>query len=232
MFRLILILIAWLGIGITPICFAGSQTDSQDAVQIVNSMEKQLVAFVHETVDTLSYSSYKLGGRRFDTSNGIYILDCSNYVDHLLKTVTPRAYLSLVNSTGADTPTTQHYYSFFSHLSDKPKHHWNKIQQVKELQPGDIIVFRYKNSNRSGHVMVVMNKPLRDTNAFLVRVSDSAPSGHSQDTRPRHTSGIGIGTLLLKVNPKTGWPAAYAWKKGGFWQKNVRFAMARPVEFS
>ena len=45
-----------------------------------------------------------------------------------------------------------------------------------------------------------------------------------------HNSGIGIGTLQLKVNPKTGEPSAYAWKVGSCWKKNVKFAMARPYD--
>ena len=63
--------------------------------------------------------------------------------------------------------------------------------------------------------MVVMSKPIPSDDAYLVRVADSAPSGHSQDTRQSHTSGIGIGTLLLKVNPKTGKPSSLC-VEGGF----------------
>ena len=77
--------------------------------------------------------------------------------------------------------------------------------------------------------MVVMNKPVFDEDAYLVRVADSAPSGHSEDTRRAHKSGIGIGTLLLKVDSRTGRPSAYAWKVGSRWKQNVTFAMARPI---
>ena len=93
-------------------------------------------------------------------------------------------------------------------------------------------MFRYRNTRgneTSGHVMIVMNKPILDEDGFLVRVSDSAPHGHSKDTRSVSHSGIGIGTLLLKVNPETDKPNAYAWKIGAHFKKNVAFAMARPV---
>jgi hypothetical protein len=197
------------------------------------SLEKHLVNFVHKTVATLRYSDYKLGGRKFDTSRGVYIVDCSSFVDHILQRVSPRAYLSLVNATGADTPATQHYYEFFTELSSGPDNFWNKVEAVEQLRPGDILVFRYKNSRGSetgGHVMVVMDKPTQDSDVFFVRVADSAPSRHSQDTRQRNEAGIGIGTLVLKVNPRTGRPAAYAWGLGGLWNKNVNFAMARPID--
>ena len=104
---------------------------------------------------------------------------------------------------------------------------------VEKLQPGDILVFRYKNSRGTetgGHVMVVMDKPERASDVYFVRVADSAPSRHSEDTRHINESGIGIGTLLLKANPKTGKPSAFAWGVNGYWNKNVKFAMARPIE--
>ncbi len=118
-------------------------------------------------------------------------------------------------------------------MTYNPRHYWNKVDNVKELQPGDILVFRNnKNSHTgvSGHVMVVMNKPTRIQDAFMVRVTDSASSGHSQDTRLPHTSGIGIGTMQIKVNPDTGEPSAYAWKLGSTFEHHVNFAMARPSE--
>jgi hypothetical protein len=199
---------------------------------LVSSIEHRLVQFVHKTVDGVRYTSYKLGGRKFDASRGIYVLDCSDYVDNVLEAVNPRAYWSLADTMGSDKPTTQHYYEFFSGLSEYPSYYWNKIDDVEKLEPGDILVFRKSNATHrrigGGHVMVVMNKPVFDEDAYLVRVADSAPSGHSQDTRQPHRSGIGIGTILLKVNPRTGKPNAYAWKVGSRWNQ-VNFAMARPV---
>lgn len=197
-----------------------------------SSMEQRLVGFVQQTVASLRYSAYKLGGTHFDTSHGIYILDCSDYIDHILEKIYPNSYFNLIDSTGADKPTTQHYYDFFSALDEEPSDYWHKVDDVEQLQAGDILVFRYKNSFRrvrGGHVMIVMDKPIRDENAFLVRVADSAPAGHSQDTRPWHVSGIGIGTLLLKASPETGHPLAYAWRIGARWNKNVNIAMARPM---
>lgn len=197
---------------------------------LVASLGQHLVSFVMNTVDTLNFTKYKFGGSRFDISHGVYVLDCSSYVDHILQKVYPLAYSKLVNATGSDRPTTQHYYDFFSGLTDHSKHYWSKVGDVSNLQPGDILVYRFKNDT-GGHVMVVMDKPVRDySNAFAVRVADSASGAHSDDTRQHHTSGIGIGTLLLRVNKKTGTPSAVAWRIGSPWQKNVNIAMARPID--
>jgi hypothetical protein len=196
-------------------------------------MHKHLVDFVQKTVETLRYSDYKLGGSKFDTSRGVYIVDCSSFVDHILKKVSPRAYTSLVNATGAPTPATQHYYEFFNELSNNSDDYWNKVNNVEQLRAGDILVFRNKQNHRhqaGGHIMVVMDKPTKDMGVYFVRVADSAPSRHSEDTRQKNEAGIGIGTLMLKA-AKGGRPFAYAWAIGGLWNKNVNFAMARPTEW-
>jgi cell wall-associated NlpC family hydrolase len=207
-------------------------TTTTEHPSLISTIQQRLVNYVYKTVDTLNYNNYKFGGTRFDSRHGVYVLDCSSYVDHLLEQATPNAYFSLVNSTGADKPTTQHYYDFFTDLTSDNNYYWNKVEDVDQLRAGDILVFRYTNhmgNQTGGHVVVVMDKPIRDTNVFFLRVADSAHSRHSQDTRQRHESGIGIGTMLLKVNPKTGQPSAVAWGVGGYWNKNVNFAMARPL---
>lgn len=199
---------------------------------LLTSIEKNLVDFVRKTVATIRYTAYKLGGTRIDTSRGIYVVDCSTYVDHILKTVYPSAFTSLTSWSRSEKPTSDDFYHYFTNLSAQSQH-WNSIDDVEQLRPGDVLVFRYKNrtgNETGGHVMVVMDKPVREGNTFMVRIADSAPAGHSKDTRMRHTSGIGIGTMLLKVNPKTFQPYAYAWKVGSRWESNVNFAMARPID--
>jgi hypothetical protein len=194
------------------------------------SMDKRLVEFINKMVATLRYSAYKLGGTHFDTSRGVYIIDCSNYVDRLLKETYPRAYSKLVNWSRSAKPTTHDYYHFFTKLSDDPQRYWNPVEDVKQLRAGDILVFRKKTNMGSGHIVVVMDKPIRNKNMFILRIADSAPFRHSQDTRLPNVSGIGIGTMLLKVNPKTYQPSEYAWSLGSSWKKNFVFAMARPMD--
>ena len=210
-----------------------SEMRASNTPGFVASIEQRLVEFVHNTVATLRYSVYKLGGQRFDTNRGVYILDCSSYVDRILEAVYPHAYSKLVNWTGSEKPTSYDYYNFFTSLDTKPQPFWTTVDDVEQLHPGDILVFRYKNSSgdeTGGHVMIVMDKPIFDEDAFHVRVADSASSRHSEDTRVSNVSGIGIGTLQLKVNPKTYQPSAYAWRVGSRWKSNAYFAMARPIE--
>lgn len=196
------------------------------ATEIKHSVAN-LAGMVDKTIDTMRYSHYQMGGTQFDPNHGVYVVDCSSYVDRLLNQVNPHAYFSLVNRTGTTRPTTEDYYNFFNNLAYQNNHYWRKVDNASSLQAGDILVFRSGwNGGGSGHVMVVMNKPVRHDDVLLVRVADSASSGHSQDTRPAHASGIGIGTMLLKMDGTK--PAAYAWRVGAPWE-NVHFAMGRPI---
>lgn len=196
---------------------------------LLSTAEKKVVHFVRQAIANIRYNNYKLGGEKIDVNRGIYVVDCSRYVDYVLKNTYPSAFGSLKAWSGTATPTSYDYYQYFTNLSEDTTH-WDVIEEVGELRPGDILVFRNKNRSASstGHVMIVMDRPIKDGDAYLVRIADAAPTGHSEDTRIAHTSGIGIGTLLLKANPRTLKPRAYAWKVGAKWENNVKFAMARP----
>lgn len=228
-YRIILICIGLIG---NQICFAG------ETPQPVSQLEHKVATFTNNTVENLQYTSYKLGGRHFDLHKGIYVLDCSSYVDHILKNASPIAYHKLVNTTGSIEPTSRDYYEFFRSLpKNNPTRVWNKVENVKALHPGDILVFRFgkHHSVAQGHVMVVMNKPIPKINTqknstFSIRVADSASVRHSKDTRAVNDSGVGIGTMLIKANPQTGKPYAYAWQVGSHWVRNVKIAMARLLD--
>lgn len=208
-----------------------SRTLLQGAEHGLKMVDHPLVEFVHKMVNTLSYSAYKLGGTYFNSSRGIYILDCSSYVDRILKTIYPQAFSKLVHFSKSTNPTTHDYYHFFTKLKAAPQHYWDPIKSVKKLRPGDIVVFRnIRKKPSTGHIMIVMDKPIANKDMLLLRIADSAPFRHSHDTRLRNVSGIGIGTMLLQVNPETHQPSAYAWTVGSRWKRNVVFAMARPLE--
>jgi hypothetical protein len=217
---------------VTKINKSNLRTSNHIPSNMLSKKEKHLIDFVRNAISNTKYSSYKLGGTKIDTTKGIYIVDCSRYVNHILRNIYPLAFNSLTTWCGTEGPTTYDFYLYFNNLTEDSRH-WNIIEDVKKLRPGDIIVFRNKVQKRNrtnGHIMVVMDKPQREGNTFLVRIADSAPSGHSQDTRLSHSSGIGIGTILLKVNQNSLKPYAYAWKEGARWRSNVKFAMARPAQ--
>lgn len=205
--------------------------DASGWSRFADGMGHELVSMAHDTVNRMTYSSYRMGGTRFDLDRGVYVLDCSDYVNHLLDYSAPQAFYSLVRGSGTSRPTSQDYYNFFTHLAYRSVPHWHHVESGS-LKPGDILVFRYQGrSGRptgGGHVMVVMGEPdWRSPDVLAVRVADSARSGHSEDTRRSHRSGIGIGTLLLKINPKSDRLLAFSWTLDGPW-KPSNIAIARP----
>jgi len=204
---------------------------AQEKRSISQVMKDKLVNFVSHTINTLKYTAYKFGGNHFDASKGVYVLDCSAYVDKVLESIHPDAYFDIVDTQGTDRPTSHDYYNFFKSLPEDGSSSWNAVKTVEELEAGDILVFRYKNKKSKitgGHVMVVMDTPIGEAGTYSVRVADSAPTMHSQDTRYKQ-SGIGIGTLSIKVNPANGRPYAFAWREGARWMRDVNIAMARPI---
>ena len=204
-----------------------------DFINANTTTSKHLVAYIDNFMSSLRYTTYRSGDRIFDTMHGIFELDCSHYVDHILQNACPQAYHSLVSSTGSTSPDSQNYFDFFNRLSAHMKSDWDAVDDAKQLQAGDVLVFRYLNSHGNssgGHVMMVMGTPIIKDNNLFVRVTDSAEASHSDDTRAEHSSGVGIGTMVLKVNPLTGHPTAYAWDVDSRWQNRVEIAMARPIE--
>src|SRR5579871_5401507 len=149
-----------------PIIFALTNTNSvQNEQSITQKMKQKLVNFVTHTINNLKYSSYKFGGNHFDPNKGVYVLDCSAYVDNVLASAHPDAFFDIVDNVGSERPTSRDYYTFFKSLTADGSDSWNAVKKVEELEAGDIIVFRYKNKKgkiTSGHVMVVMDTPVGD----------------------------------------------------------------------
>lgn len=227
---------AWLaikkyGLVLSSLCFS-QLTFANSLPTTEQSIGERLVTNIKVMVSNINYNAYKLGASYFDAANGIYIADCSSFVDYMLRKTYPEAYSRLVTNSGTGKPTSLSYYQFFTTLNRSSARYWNPVSRVDQLRPGDILVFRPTQPSAEelpGHVMVVMSKPQKSVNHFVIRVADSSPFRHSRDTRTQHVSGIGIGSMVLKANPATGQPYAYAWQVGTNWYKTVRIAMGRPI---
>ncbi len=191
-----------------------------------------MVQEVNQVLSKEHYTRYILGGQVFNVKKGVFLVDCSSYVSHLLKRVEPNAYQQLVEFAGTETPNSLDFYNFFKKLSlNNDSDYWQPINKVKNLKPGDIIVFRYKHLRRriAGHVMVVMKKPKAMPNkphSYVVRVSDSSPFRHTNDTR--HHSGIGAGSMVLYTN-SDGKPLSYSWKLNMGRENTMLIDLGRPI---
>lgn len=191
---------------------------------------QRIAQAVTNTLRTLTHSYYKYGGNYINKLHGVYAVDCSAYVDHILNDANLSAFKHLTSYMKTAKPSSRDYYSFFKQIPyNTTFNDWYHIKNVAQLRAGDIIVYRAK---RSGHVMIVVDAPQPlsgAANIYYVRVSDSASSGHGDDDTRGKKSGIGIGTLLLKTNNITDTPVALSWEVGAHWQHALNFAMARPI---
>ena len=114
------------------------------SIAFADTTKQHLVTLVSTTVQTLRYSVYKLGGSYYNAAKGIYKVDCSTYVDQVLHQADPHAYLSLVDTSHKIKPTSIDYYNLFTKLPDATWRDWQKVDEVKQLQAGDILFFAIK----------------------------------------------------------------------------------------
>jgi hypothetical protein len=157
-------------------------------------------------------------------TTGVYLCDCSDYLNTLLKRACPGAYRELPNYQ--KSPTTKDYYALFSTLKTRstPVSSWYRIQDVRNLCPGDVVVWRNETAG-TGHVSLVLSEaainPSR-TSEVLVRVADSTLSPHADDTRAAGDTGIGSGVIGLRIDSK-------GQATGMYWRGGVS-TMVQPVK--
>ncbi len=153
--------------------------------------------------------------------------DCSGYIGYVLQRTYKSAYDAI------PTPTTVRALSkdFYDYLVKRPASatssrpsspRWRRMNYVRNLRPGDVLVWRNPSGYRNtGHTMIVRDYPRKgrtSRNELLVPVYDSTASRHDYkgvwDSRTSgwHT-GIGAGTVGIKVDA-AGRPIAYYWTGG------------------
>lgn len=190
---------------------------------------------VDDALNALTYTIWELGAESLDAATGVYVTDCSGYVNRMVEDAAPLAYDSLLERQQTSRPRSKDYYYLIHSIPyGKTRYHWTRVKSVLDLRPGDILVWRYADQTTSttGHVMVVVGMPEADprgADVIRIRVSDSAKSDHSDDNRAPDGSGVGAGVIQLRYKLGTGVPLNYAWRIGGRWQTNY-FAMGRTAD--
>jgi hypothetical protein len=138
-------------------------------------------------------------------SKGIYDMDCSGFVDYLLKRVAPQQYANLPIETGHTQPRAAMYFDLFHGLPGNPMTGWKSIDRLADAERGDIIAWSLEASTQkpgdTGHVVIVASFPiLANKREYQVAVYDSSGIHHEDDSRPKATNGIGKGVITFKVD--------------------------------
>ena len=142
-----------------------------------------------------------------DEAHGSYKCDCSAFVSHVLSKVSPAA-LAAVESRSKKHPLAVDYYEHFAAAplagDAKAEGEFRRIPKLADAEPGDIIAWRKAEvvkGETTGHVMVLAAKPAREANGeFRIVVIDSTGKIHADDTRKEGETGLGRGTLWVKVD--------------------------------
>jgi hypothetical protein len=140
-------------------------------------------------------------------AEGIYDMDCSGFIDYLLKRVAPQQYANLPIETGHARPRAAMYFDLFQSLPGNPAPGWKSIDRLADTQRGDIIAWSLEASTQkpgdTGHVVIVANPPVpTNEREYRVAVYDSSGIHHDDDSRLKTTNGIGKGVITFKVDER------------------------------
>jgi hypothetical protein len=175
-------------------------------------------------VKTTSYSHTT----HIDESRGLYEVDCSGFVDLVLKAVAPKSLAKLDSRRTHKRPLADDYEQTFENAASQSGNAigWQNIARVADARPGDIIAWKnpaHKTGEHTntGHVMVIDSRPVEDPSrsryaqnagtTYRITVIDSTSSPHGFDSRAEGQSGVGRGTIWLVVD-SAGKPIGYRWK--------------------
>ena len=150
-----------------------------------------------------------------DEDTGLYVFDCSALVCHILERAAPLALAAVTIDPGHSHARAKNFYDTFVNASTTPlKGDWQRIKRLVDAAPGDLIAWRKDPllpKGNTGHVVIVMESPERDTDGSIrVVVMDASHSGHGADTRPKKTDGVGSGTMWFRTKDD-GAPVSFHW---------------------
>ena len=140
-------------------------------------------------------------------------MDCSGFVDYLLKRIAPGQFGQLPIEPGHARPRAAMYFQLLHDLRKQPLLGWKAVRQLAHAQRGDIIAWELQASTQepgdTGHVVIVAAAPVQVAEIiYRIEVYDSSGIPHDDDSRPKNTSGIGKGTITFRVNER-GEPIAF-----------------------
>ena len=188
-----------------------AEVQSEDSVSGADGAEEladaaqRLLGDVHET-----HYQHKT---HIDRAAGAYDLDCSGFVDYLLKQVAPERFSQIPVEPGHVRPRAAVYFRFLNRLREQPVPGWQAVHQLGDARRGDIIAWALQASTResgdTGHVVIVAATPvLKSGDSYGVEVYDSSGIRHDDDSRTGRTGGVGSGVITFRIN-RSGEPIAF-----------------------
>ena len=180
----------------TGIHLANSISGLNDSENLGNAAER-LLSGMRET--HYQHSTH------VDRAGGVYDMDCSGFVDYLLKRIAPAQFAQLRIEPGHARPRAAMYFELFKRLHKSPLPGWEAVQKLGDARRGDIIAWQLVSSTQepgdTGHVVIVAAAPIEQTDGlFRVEVYDSSGIRHDDDSRAEGTNGVGKGVITFRVD--------------------------------
>ncbi len=214
----------------------------------------KVITEVDRVMSLLRTTDYTLSNYVTDVEGGYLIVDCSKYVETILKEVSATHYNKLPkSSTSGLTSLAKDYYNHFVSLpfEHDGNHCWIRINNLEDVCPGDIISYIHEEEgSTTGHVMIICSYPVLSEYSpidYSLVVNDAANSGHFEDTRNKEGiyaeeydyiarlhfdngvikySGVGIGAMWFHMDENS----YYRWSSGTSTSVNKNIAIGRMID--
>jgi hypothetical protein len=174
---------------------AASEQVYQEAMRILGGLKK--TEYKHDT--------------DIDEEKGTYYCDCSGFVGYVLNQTVAKDNPKGPLGDGKKRPLAMHYEKAFEATPKPESGGWQRVERVADARPGDVMAWRHAEPKpgNTGHVVIIAERPVKDEKGLMrVVVIDSTTKPQVDDTRAAGTSGIGRGTMWIRVDDE-GRPAAY-----------------------
>jgi hypothetical protein len=196
------------------------------------SSSSKLLDRAHHVLKTLRSSSYQHVSD-IDESAGEFHCDCSGFVGWLLRKEMPEQYKAVPFPKITKRPRAVDYYEAFAAApaDRQPARPWLRIDKIADAKPGDILAWRkvtIPEKGTTGHVVVLDSLPTPVApDLFKIVVIDSTSQPHEDDTRKSDETGVGRGTVYIKVDAE-GRPISFGSHPPQATASNLPIAIGRP----
>jgi hypothetical protein len=209
---------------------AASPASPLPAVTAAPAGPATLVGEVERELNAMRFTRYQ-HTTAVDEGSGSYLYDCSGFLDYALGRVLAADLSAIPHAKSR--PRAADIESYLRRGLTGPIAGWQALARVDALGPGDVIAWLATEDSTTadtGHVMVVMGAPTRESSRpaeWLVRVADSTLNPHARDSRKPGATGLGTGTIGLVA--ERGTPTAFYWRGGvSRAAKPTEIALGRP----
>jgi len=179
-----------------------------------------LLTEVEREMRSMKASTYR-HRTHVDEATGTFDYDCSGLLRYALGRTAPDA-LAEVKAAAARRPRSSEFVAFLLGIpAGGQQGRWQRVARVRDLVPGDVIVWLKTAESRStntGHTMIVHGTPTPEptrVDAFIVPIVDATEHPHVPgDARAdTHQTGLGQGEIVLLAD-SAGAPVGYRWSRG------------------